>query len=169
MGRRPSITQSDARRRLFSRWRWDPCVAFFSAALLCCFASVAVANDAKTILETAQAKQAERWATVDNYTVTLSLRTAGGMETPTYFEKMEVDGQVTFRMVPPPVYYGQLNDLAGLPAMSPEALEGYAEGLEMLNDAMAGGGGGEMPQMDMSGMTGQMSMFLMAGRERRIR
>jgi len=120
------------------------------------------APDAQTVLETVRAKQAERWATVDNYTVTLSVRDALGAQTPVYYEKMEVGGKPTFRRVSPTEYLRKLNEDAGYPPMTKEGLEQYAQGLGMLGDAMAAGGG-DMPAMDLRGMTGDMSAFLGAG------
>jgi hypothetical protein len=117
------------------------------------------ALDAQSILDSVRAKQAERWASVDNYTVTLSVEDAGGLETPVYYEKMEVDGKPTFRMVPPTEYAREMNEQAGFPPLTPEEMEEMAKGYDMLGDALARGGG-DMPAMDVRGMTGQMSMFM---------
>lgn len=54
-------------------------------------------QEAQDILATAQARQAERWSTVDNYTVVQSI---SGIEVVQYYEKFEVDGQAAFRLVP---------------------------------------------------------------------
>lgn len=117
--------------------------------------------DAGSLLESAHARQAERWATVDNYTITISVRDAGGLETSTYYEKMEVDGKPTFRMVPPTEYYRATSEQAGFPPPGAEFWDQYASGLDMVGDVVAGGGG-DMPAMDFRGMTGQMSTFARA-------
>jgi hypothetical protein len=104
--------------------------------------------------------QAERWAEVENYTVTLSVDISGGLQTSIYHEKMEVDGQPTFRLVPPGEYTGSLVEKAGFPA-GKEVMGEMAPGLDMLGDAIAGGGG-DMPAMDLRGMTSQMSAFARA-------
>ena len=62
------------------------------------------AQEAQEILTTAQARQAERWSTVDNYSVVQSI---SGMEVTQYYEKFEVDGQPSFRLVPV-VEYAQM-------------------------------------------------------------
>jgi len=118
--------------------------------------------DAQTVLETVRAKQAERWASVDNYTITISVRDAGGLETSVYYEKMEVDGQPTFRMIPPPEYYRSVSEQGGFPPPGPEFMEQYARGIDQVGDVIAGGGG-DMPAMDYRGMTSQMSAFARAG------
>lgn len=125
-------------------------------------AAVGAQPDAQSVLAAVQAKQAERWATVDNYTVTLSVRDSGNLETPIYYEKMEVDGKPAFRMVPRAEYEQKAQEDAGFPPLTPEAMKEMAKGLDMLGDAVAGGGG-DMPPMDLRGMTGQMSDFLRFG------
>ena len=121
------------------------------------FSNVAQAADAASILEAGRAKQAERWSTVKNYTITLSVEDSGGLQTPVYYEKMEVGGQVTFRMVSPAEYYAETSEKAGFPP-GKEVMEQMAPGLEMLGDAVAGGDG-DMPPMDLRAMTSQMSLF----------
>jgi len=119
------------------------------------------ASDAKSLLESARALQAERWAEVDNYTVTLSVDISGGLQTSLYHEKMDVDGQPTFRMVPPGEYSSRLVEKAGFPA-GKDVMAGMVPGLDMMTDALAAGGEG-MPPLDLRGMTSQMSAFAQAG------
>jgi len=76
--------------------------------------------------------------------------------------KMEVEGQTTFRRVPLTEYSQAALEQAGYPPLTPEALEQMALGYGMIGDALAGGGG-DMPPMDVRGMTGDMSAFLRAG------
>ena len=66
--------------------------------------SAIAAQEAQEVLATAQARQAERWSTVDNYSVVQSI---SGMEVTQYYEKFEVDGQPSFRLVPV-VEYAQM-------------------------------------------------------------
>jgi hypothetical protein len=131
-------------------------------AILTMTSFLASTPDATSILETVRTRQAQRWETVQNYTLTLSMPDAGGLETPVYYEKLEVDGKTTFRMVPPAAYARAMNERAGFPPPTPEQAEAWAQGLDMTADALAQGGG-DMPPMDFRGMTGDMSLFLNAG------
>ena len=121
------------------------------------FAAPGLAADAASLLKDAKAKQAQRWATVDNYTVTIAIDVANGLQTSIYYEKMEVDGQVTFRMVSPAEFYATTSEKAGFP-VDKEMMSEMAKGLDMLGDAVATGDG-DMPPMDLRGMTSQMSLF----------
>lgn len=136
-------------------------IAPFAAVVsLLLFAPSLAAADAKSILDSARDKQAARWAQVQNYTVTIKVIDSGGLQTPIYYEKMSVDGQPTFRMVPPTEYSREASEKAGFPP-GKEVMAGMAPGLDMLGDALAQGGG-DMPAMDLRGMTSQMSMFARA-------
>jgi hypothetical protein len=55
------------------------------------------AQDARHVLLQAAAKQEQRIAAVDNYTV---IQTVNGMPAPLYFEKLHINGRATVRMVP---------------------------------------------------------------------
>jgi hypothetical protein len=118
------------------------------------------ASDAQSLLESARAMQAERWAHVDNYTITLSVEVSGGLQTSVYYEKMEMEGQATFRMVSPTEYNRELTEQAGFPP-GKEFMAEAAPGLDMMGEAMAKGGG-DQPAMDLRGMTSQMSAFARA-------
>lgn len=123
-------------------------------------ASALAASNAASILESARAKQVARWATVRNYTITLQVKASGGLQTPIYYEKIQVGGQPTFRMVSPGEYSREASEKAGFPP-GKDVMAGMAPGLDMLGDALATGGG-DMPPMDLRGMTGQMSLFAAA-------
>lgn len=71
-------------------------IAVSAFCLLSLAAPATARQDARSIMETALARQAERWATVDNYTVAQSVMNTN---TTAYYEKTEVDGRPTFRMV----------------------------------------------------------------------
>lgn len=107
-------------------------------------------QDAKEILKSAQARQAERYATVDNYTVVQSV---GGIESSMYHEKIEVNGQPVFRLVPI-IEYQRAQGEDGEP-LTPDQLREMADASEAtgkaMDEQMAGQGGG-MPGMDMGGM-----------------
>lgn len=122
----------------------------------------AAAPDARTVIETMRARQEERWADVENYTVTMALEDAMGMQTPVYYEKITIEGQTTFRRVPPPEYTKAVLTEAGFPPLEAEDLEAMADGYDMLGDALSTGGG-DMPPMDMQGMTGGMADALRFG------
>lgn len=128
-------------------------------------ASPALAQNAQSILQSVADAQAERWANVNNYTVVKSVEAAGGLETPQYFVKMAVDGQPTFRLVPPPVYEREMLERAGFPPPGPEQYEAMAMGYDLLGSALEQGGGDQPPMPGVSGMTSQMSAFLRAGAE----
>jgi len=129
-----------------------------STLALLVVATVSVnASNAQTLLESARAMQAERWATVKNYTITTSFEAAQGLQTPVYYEKMEVDGQPAFRMVPPGEYYNAASENAGFPPAK-EVAAGMVPGRGMLGDALAMGGG-DMPPMDVRDMTSKMAIF----------
>ena len=82
------------------------------------------AQEAQQILATAQARQVERWDTVDNYTVVQSIM---GMEVVQYFEKFEADGQPAFRLVPAVEYSAGLTSEDGEPLGAEELREIAAE------------------------------------------
>ncbi len=139
----------------------------FSLATLATIACVApaAAQDAQSILKTMREKQEQRSATVDNYTVTLSVRDAAGAQAPLYYEKSVVDGHPTFRQVPPGEYQRTTLEKAGFPPPGPDALREMASGYRQLGSALAQGGGdmpanGGIPGFDMRQMTDQMAMVL---------
>jgi hypothetical protein len=136
--------------------------SFLFPLLVAVAAAAGAQPTAQSILAAVRAKQAERWATVDNYTVTLSVRDSGNLQAPIYYEKMTVDGKPAFRMVPRAEYEQKAQEEAGFPPLTPEAMKEMAQGLDMVGAAVAGGGG-DMPPMDLRGMTGQMSDFLRFG------
>ncbi len=117
------------------------------------------AQDAQEVLQTVQAKQAERWKTVDNYTV---IQTMSGQQVAMYFEKFEVNGQPAFRLVPMLEYAAR-----GGPDYSAEELREAAKGTDsaavMMKEAEkqpSEDGGPMMPGMNMSGMMGDYGMML---------
>jgi hypothetical protein len=124
-------------------------------------ASSSAATDASSILDAARAKQLARWKNVENYTITYRVNDSGGLQAPIYYEKVKVGGRTTFRMVTAAEYYRVTSEQAGFPP-GKEVMAGIGPGLDMLTDAMAAGGG-DMPPMDLRGMTSQMSMFVQAG------
>ncbi len=132
-------------------------------ALLLTLPSPALAQDAQSILESVADAQAERWANVDNYTVVKSVEAAGGLETPQYFVKMEVDGEPTFRLVPPPVYEREMLEAAGFPPPGPEFYEGLAMGYDLLGPVLEQGGGDQPPMPGVTEMTTQISAVLREG------
>lgn len=87
-------------------------------------------QDASTIFATMAEKQAERWNTVENYSVEKHPDGAP-MGAPIYYEKVEHDGLVTFRQVP---FNEWMKEEAG-GGMTPEGYEAMAQGYEMLGDA----------------------------------
>ncbi len=87
-----------------------------------------IAQDAQSVLNDMQKKKEERWKGVNNYTITVSMEAAMNMETPIYHERLEVDGQVAFKQVPPHLYQRDMYVAAGFPPPEQTAAamaEGY--------------------------------------------
>ena len=118
-------------------------------------------QDARTILERVRARQAERWATVGNYTV-VTVVEPGVVQNPIHYEKITINGEPAFRVVPRTEYERRVLTKAGFPPLGPEFAEGLAQGHDMLGEAFAAGGEGA-PPMDIRPMTDQMALFLRAG------
>lgn len=99
---------------------------------------VSRAADVQSILETARERQIERWDGVSSYALTQSV--AGNRFT-TYYQRVEVEdeddaGQVHTMFLP--VSAGKLSASASeTPRLTPEALEAYAQGLEVGGDALS--------------------------------
>ena len=89
-----------------------------------------IAQDAEGIIRMMQEKQQERWKGVNNYTITMSVPDAGNLETPVYHERIEVDGQVTFKKVPPHLYQRDMQIAAGFPPPEQTAA-GLAQGYRL--------------------------------------
>jgi hypothetical protein len=86
--------------------------------LICCLVCLGVsiqAQDAQEILRMMHEKQQERWKGVNNYTVTLAIQDAMGMETSIYHEKIQLDGQIAFKEVPRHLYEREMYIQAGFP------------------------------------------------------
>ncbi len=88
-------------------------VCLLAAALL--FSGKIISQDAKSILLKMQEKQQERWQGINNYTVTLSLPEAMGMETSVYYQRREGEIPITFQEVPRPLYEREMVIRAGFP------------------------------------------------------
>ncbi|MCA9739080.1 MAG: hypothetical protein KC645_15750 [Gemmatimonadetes bacterium] len=122
-------------------------------------------QDAQAILETAREKQAERQATVDDYTVVQ--RIAGvPQETPLYYEKVVIDGRPLFRLVPTTEWSRRNAEAQGQPPLTPEALEVWADAYEqtgdVLSDEMRKGGAPPLPGLDPRAMMYDNATFLRA-------
>ena len=118
------------------------------------------AQDAQEVLETVQAKQAERWETVDNYTVIQSIN---GQRMAMYFEKFEVNGQPAFRLVPMLEYANQGGGREMTAEEMREAAKATDSAAVLMKDAdkqPSEDGGPMMPGMNMSGMMGDYGMML---------
>jgi len=122
--------------------------------------STAMPQEAQDILRSAQARQVERYATVDNYAVVQSM---GGIEVPMYYEKFEVNGQPAFRLVPINEYQGAVGE-DGEPLTADELRE-MADATEEASEEMdkqMQGQGGMAPGMSMSGMMMDNATFYRA-------
>jgi hypothetical protein len=123
--------------------------------MLPAFAAVLAAapqQDAQSIIATMQEKQAERWETVENYTV---IQSAFGMRMPIYYEKVLVgNNQPMFRMVSATEYQEQP------PGGTQNMIGEMADAYELMADSMEGQQG--MQGMGMGSMFRDMSGFMRA-------
>ena len=110
-------------------------VMFFVAVV--CVPTVAHSEDARSILETAQQRQLERWEGVDSYVVQSSVM---GNSSQTYFRRTEVSDESgsTHTLFLPNVQ-SNLNPSGceGAQTMTAEGLEAYAAASEMMGEASA--------------------------------
>jgi len=123
-----------------------------SLLIVCLFPVKAITQDADFIFNEMRAIQEMNWEGIQNYTVTLSVRDAGGLETSVYYQRMDVDGQVTFREIPRPIYEREMSIKAGFPPPEDMAA-GMAGALTMAAPYMS------YPGLNM----GQMIAFANAG------
>ena len=100
-------------------------VTFFAAVV--CIPTLALAEDARSILEAVQQKQLERWDGVDSYVVQSSVM---GNSSQTYFRRTELSDKsgATHTLFLPA-------HCEGTQAMTAEGLEAYAAALEMTGEA----------------------------------
>ena len=136
-----------------------PALALISAL------SVGAQQDAKSILETVRAKQVERWAGVQNYTVD---QTMLGRRALVYFERFSIGGDENnpaFRMVPVAEISRDQAETMGFTPLTPEELEQAAAGYDMLGEMMAQAETpeGGIPMGDPSQFLGGMADFFRAG------
>lgn len=112
------------------------------------------AQDPQFVLQTMHERQQQRWSTVQNYTV---VQRFTGTAVPIFYERMEVEGEWTFRVVPQ-VEWERAR--TGLSREQTEAIaEGMATGLDMIGDGYTrevGGAGGAT----IKSMTGELALFL---------
>ncbi len=113
------------------------------------------ATDARQVMAMARARQLERLAAVNNYTI---IQTVNGMPVPLYFERVAIGGTTTFRSVPIPEW--SKTDTVDTRAL----MTGMAQGQRMLAGAFRTPGQtgdmtvGPMNTM-MAGMLDSMAMF----------
>jgi hypothetical protein len=129
--------------------------------------SAGAPQDAQSILETARAKQVERWAGVQDYTVD---QTMLGRRALVYFEKFNIGGdpgKPAFRMVPVTEISREWYEGMGYESPTSEQLMALADGWEMMGTAMAQAGvpAGGTPMGDPSELLGEMAGFLRGGIE----
>ncbi|MGD8278590.1 MAG: hypothetical protein PVH00_11215 [Gemmatimonadota bacterium] len=132
-----------------------------SALPVLALASALAPQDAQSVLAAAQSKQAERWATVDDYTV---VREINGIEVTSWYRKFEVDGRTLFRQVPRTEWQRQRAEAEGGVVMTSEDYEAYADASEQLGDAMmselAKEGVPPIPGFDFGQMMDDQALFL---------
>lgn len=131
--------------------------AFIAVATISSGTPVANAQDAADILQTMADRQEQRWSEVQNYTITIEVQEAGGLQTPMYFEKVTVAGDATFQMISPATYQRAMQVQAGFPPPE-DVAEGLAKGYDKMGKA--GLGGIPIVAGDESVSFGDMSEFL---------
>lgn len=120
------------------------------------------AQDPSTILGTMHERQQARWENVRNYTVVQRLLGNRMSQVPLYHERMEVDGALTFRVVPEAEWSRATTGLSR--AQSDSIATGMAWGLGMIGDVHQQEVGGPMGAY-IKDMTTDMATFLHATRE----
>lgn len=90
-----------------------------------------VQQDARAVLDSVAARQAERWSAVENYSVEQATE-GTPMPVPIYYEKSVIDGRQTFRTVP-------INEwgkkAAGTSHFTADDYDRMADGYDMFGDA----------------------------------
>ena len=111
-------------------------IAISVIAALASLPTTAFSQDARTIFETAQAKQLDRWGGVDVYVVT---QTIVGNSVQTYFQRAEFEdeaGNTQTAFLPASDAAVRSGQCLGAQTMTPEAMEAYAAGSEMAGAAL---------------------------------
>ncbi len=117
-----------------------------------------IAQDAQSILRMMYEKKQERLQDVEDYTITMSMDAAMGMQTAIYHEKITVDKTVTFRQIPKPIYERDMQIQAGFPPPEEVSAE-MAKAMKIAAPHMNQGGPASMFQLDWD----QMILFAEAG------
>lgn len=89
-----------------------------------------VQQDARAVLDSVAARQAERWSTVENYSVEQSAE-GTPIPVPIYYEKSEIDGRPTFRAVPINEWR---KEAAGTSHLSADDYDTMADAYDMFGD-----------------------------------
>ncbi len=135
----------------------------FSVIPALVLATAPVPQDAQSILARAQEKQAERLATVDDYTV---VRSVNGIEFPSWYRKFTVDGRTLFREVPRTEWERERTRAHGGTVMTDEDLETYAKASEQVGEGIASElakqGVPPVPGFDFRQMMSDQALFLRA-------
>jgi len=98
-----------------------------------------ICQDAPAVLARMRERQAERWETVDNYTVFLKMEGVGGLEgldVFRHYQKYTVEGRPAFGLVSPDEYSFAQQQAEGT-GMSSEELRLGADAMDMTGEAMA--------------------------------
>ena len=126
-----------------------------TSLLLILLPVVAAAQTPESILDAAREKQLERWQGVESYSITRSM---AGTTSTTIYQRSEVETDGGTMTVFRPVATD--NAAGDDPRMTAEALEQYAQGLEMTGDALSDEVGNELeknglPRGLLAGMGGE--------------
>jgi hypothetical protein len=124
--------------------------------------TTATLQDPADILRTMHTRQQARWETVRNYTVVQRFQGNRMSQVPLYHERIEVDGEITFRMVPEAEWSRGTTGLSR--AQSDSIATGMAFGLGAIGDVHQQEIGGPMGAY-IKDMTTDMATFLHATRD----
>lgn len=116
-------------------------------------------QDPSTILGTMHERQQSRYAEVRNFTVVEGLAGNRMGRVPIYYERLEVDGEFTFRVVPEAEWSRATTGLSREETVA--IAEGMATGLEMMREGPIYEGGGGMDPYTKN-LTADMAVFLRA-------
>lgn len=126
-----------------------------TSLILSSVVAMAVApQDARPVLDSVRIHQQQRWETVRNYTV---VQTVQGRQAPLYHERVLVDGETAFRIVPQAEW--ERSRTGETQEQTVQKAELMADGLDSIGDAHVREVGGPMGA-HIKSMTNDMSFFL---------
>lgn len=127
--------------------------------LVTLMAPAAIAQDPATVLQEMHQRQQARWAEVRNFTIVQGMAGDRMSRVPMYHERITVDGEIAFRLVPEAEWSSATTGLSREQTVA--VAEGMATGLELMREGPIHEGGGRMDPYTRN-LTGDMIVFLRA-------